>query len=233
MTEEIDLIVSDLDLPDTDGLKLISELRGLGARHVPSFLLTSEPITLPADAPELSAVLQKPVYRADLVSHLRALATKVPLNTAEQQQTDTVPAKPTKVEDGRAMRVLVAEDNKTNQLVFRKMVKALTLDPRFANNGEDAVAAFPEFQPDLIFMDISMPKMDGKTATAEIRKIERDTRRKTPIVALTAHAMTGDRETILSAGLDDYLTKPLRKDELLRQINRNCPDDAASPLEAE
>ena len=131
------------------------------------------------------------------------------------------------------MRVLVAEDNKTNQLVFRKMVKALTLDLRFANNGEDAVAAFPEFQPDLIFMDISMPKMDGKTATAEIRKIERDTGRKTPIVALTAHAMTGDRETILSAGLDEYLTKPLRKDELLRQINRNCPSDAASPLETE
>jgi len=75
--------------------------------------------------------------------------------------------------------------------------------------------------------------MDGKTATAEIRKIERDIGRKTPIVALTAHAMTGDRETILSAGLDEYLTKPLRKDELLRQINRNCPSDAASPLETE
>ena len=131
------------------------------------------------------------------------------------------------------MRVLVAEDDKTNQVVFRKMVKALTLDLRFANNGEDAVAAFPEFQPDLTFMDISMPKMDGKTATAEIRKIERDIGRKTPIVALTAHAMTGDRETILSAGLDEYLTKPLRKDELLRQINRNCPSDAASPLETE
>ena len=233
ITEEIDLVVSDLDLPDTDGLKLISELRGLGARNVPYFLLTSEPITLPADAPELSAVLQKPVYRADLVSHLRALATEVPLTIAEEQQTDTVPSEPAKVEDGRTMRVLVAEDNRTNQLVFRKMVKALTLDLRFANNGEDAVAAFPEFQPDLIFMDISMPKMDGKTATAEIRKIERDTGRKTPIVALTAHAMTGDRETILSAGLDEYLTKPLRKDELLRQINRNCPSDVASPLEAE
>ena len=116
----------------------------------------------------------------------------------------------------RPMRVLAAEDNRTNQLVFRKMLAALDIELTFASNGEEAIALFQEVAPDIVFMDISMPKVDGKAATAAIRRLEQG--RRTPIVALTAHAVAGDEEDIRAAGLDDYLTKPLRKALILQQI---------------
>jgi signal transduction histidine kinase/DNA-binding response OmpR family regulator len=118
----------------------------------------------------------------------------------------------------RQMRILAAEDNRTNQLVFRKMVKDFNIELQFANNGVEAVALYQSFEPDLIFMDISMPEMDGKEATGEIRKLEAETGRHVPIVALTAHAMSGDSDGILAAGLDHYLTKPLRKAVILERI---------------
>jgi signal transduction histidine kinase/DNA-binding response OmpR family regulator len=118
----------------------------------------------------------------------------------------------------RQMRILAAEDNRTNQLVFRKMVKDFNIELQFANNGVEAVALYQSFEPDLIFMDISMPEMDGKEATGEIRKLEAQTGRHVPIVALTAHAMSGDSDGILAAGLDHYLTKPLRKAVILERI---------------
>lgn len=124
----------------------------------------------------------------------------------------------------RKTSVLAAEDNKTNQLVFRKMVKGLNIDLRFANNGEEAVAAFEEDRPDMIFMDISMPKMDGMEATQKIRAREAElSLPPVPICALTAHAMDGDAERILAAGLDHYLTKPLKKTEIHARIEAQVP----------
>ncbi len=133
----------------------------------------------------------------------------------------------------RLMRVLAAEDNKTNQLVLRKMVKDLNIELRFANNGIEAVQAFQEFEPDMIFMDISMPKMDGKEATGEIRKLEQATGGHVPIVALTAHAMDGDSEGILSAGLDHYMTKPLRKASIHERIAAHRPEETQPILPEE
>ncbi|MBE9637535.1 PAS-domain containing protein [Salipiger mangrovisoli] len=117
--------------------------------------------------------------------------------------------------------VLLAEDNRTNQLVFRKMAEALGRDLalRFACDGAEAVGEFEARRPDLVFMDISMPGMDGKEATHRIRALE-GAGPRVPIIAVTAHAMSGDREALLAAGLDDYLTKPLRKAELARLIER-------------
>jgi signal transduction histidine kinase/CheY-like chemotaxis protein len=135
-------------------------------------------------------------------------------------------APPVSENGARKMRILAAEDNKTNQLVFRKMVKDLDIEIKFANNGLEAVEAFGEFAPDMIFMDISMPKMDGKEATEEIRKIEIKTGGHIPIIALTAHAMDGDAEGILAAGLDHYMTKPLRKALIHEQISKHHPKDA-------
>ncbi|WP_083100349.1 response regulator [Pseudophaeobacter leonis] len=140
---------------------------------------------------------------------------------ADTTDADT-PAVPT---EARKLRVLAAEDNKTNQLVFSKMVKELQIELQFASNGLEAVALFKEFQPDLIFMDISMPEMDGKEATGEIRKIEGQTGGHVPIVALTAHAMAGDSDGILAAGLDYYMTKPLRKALILERIEKHAPED--------
>ncbi len=131
--------------------------------------------------------------------------------------------------ENRKMRVLAAEDNKTNQFVFNKMVKGLNIDLVFANDGQEAVATFKTFKPDLIFMDISMPIMDGKEATRAIRKLEKGMTKAVGIVAVTAHAMQGDDKSILEAGLDHYLTKPLRKFAIHGKLSEYLPK-GAEPL---
>ncbi len=130
----------------------------------------------------------------------------------------------------RRMRILAAEDNKTNQLVFRKMVKDLDIDLLIANNGREAVEKYQSFEPDMIFMDISMPEMDGKQATGAIRQLEAGTGGHVPVVALTAHAMDGDDQGILAAGLDHYLTKPLRKPAIHEMIRNLVPNEVADPF---
>ncbi|MDE4133181.1 ATP-binding protein [Phaeobacter sp. QD34_3] len=175
----------------------------------------------PEAAPEAAPLAEAPGELTLEEAYAADNAKAVTPNTEEAAADDSavIPAGP------RQMRVLAAEDNKTNQLVFRKMLKNINIDLQFANNGVEAVEAYQTFQPDLIFMDISMPIMDGKQATGEIRKLEESTGQHVPIVALTAHAMTGDSEGILAAGLDHYLTKPLRKALILERIEENMPQD--------
>ena len=226
MADLPDLMVCEQDLPDMSAQDLVAHLRRAG-RAVPTILLTDNPGKLCAElGAEVDAVLQKPAPRRALFAALEGLA---PLRRCGAAGTGDAPMArrspgpvPTPKTDGARIDVLVAEDNKTNQLVFRKMAAGFDLDLRFANNGLEAVAAFRERRPDLIFMDISMPQMDGKQATREIRGLEGDGPR-VPIIAVTAHAMSGDREAILSAGLDDYLTKPLRKAELAEKLDRYRP----------
>ncbi|WP_425092911.1 response regulator [Tropicimonas sp. S265A] len=130
-------------------------------------------------------------------------------------------------EPERLLRVLAAEDNRTNQLVFRKMLRDLNIELKFAGNGEEAVELFESFAPDMIFMDISMPKMDGMEATRTIRQMEAAGGTHVPITAMTAHAMDGDAERILAAGLDYYLTKPLKKAEIHAKIEELTPTGCA------
>jgi CheY-like chemotaxis protein len=127
------------------------------------------------------------------------------------------------------MRVLAAEDNKTNRLVFYKMVQALDIELTFAGNGREAVALFQSLAPDIVFMDISMPEMDGKEATRAIREIEAREGGHVPIVAMTAHAMNGDDTEILAAGLDHYLTKPLKRAAIVAQITTATPPGLRPP----
>ncbi|MFV2003527.1 MAG: response regulator, partial [Paracoccaceae bacterium] len=134
----------------------------------------------------------------------------------------------------RKMRILAAEDNKTNRLVFSKLVRKLNIELEFAENGRIAVQKWQSFQPDLVFMDISMPEMDGKQATREIRALEAsDASRHTPIVALTAHAMAGDDDEIMAAGLDHYLTKPLRKAAIFERIRGATPNGVVAVFDAD
>jgi CheY-like chemotaxis protein len=131
----------------------------------------------------------------------------------------------------RRMRVLLAEDNRTNQLVFSSMVKSMAIDLEIVGNGLEAVDAFRRRRPDLIFTDISMPLMDGKDAARRIRAIEAETGApRTPIVAITAHAMEHHAREILATGVDYYLTKPLKKAALEEYILAACPDDAVAPI---
>ena len=128
------------------------------------------------------------------------------------------------VSERRKMRILAAEDNATNRLVFSKMVEPLNVDVTFANDGKEAIEAAANIDPDLIFMDISMPEIDGKDATRAIRAT--DWGAQTPICALTAHIMNGDAQELLECGLDHYLAKPLKKNQIVEMISRYRPDDA-------
>jgi CheY-like chemotaxis protein len=124
------------------------------------------------------------------------------------------------------LRILAAEDNKTNQLVFRTMLKGVDLDLTLVENGALCVEAYRHAVPDLIFTDISMPEMDGTEAARAIRIIEQEQGLpRGPIIAMTAHAMAGDRERILAAGIDGYLTKPLKKGDLHGMIRTHAPEE--------
>jgi signal transduction histidine kinase/CheY-like chemotaxis protein len=121
---------------------------------------------------------------------------------------------------GRALRVLVAEDNPVNQLLVTKLLKKLGHEAVAAANGREAVQQYEAAVPDVILMDVQMPEMDGFEATAAIRAREAASGGRTPIVALTAHALQGYREECLQAGMDDYLTKPVKMDDLARALAR-------------
>ncbi len=206
-----------------DGYDLAHKLRSVRP-ELPILLIASNANLAESDPARktVSHVLQKPVPRQVLYRILMAMAP--PQDTPEPEQeivfhahdrTDPMVNVST---TARPIRVLAAEDNKTNQLVFGKMLKTLDIELVFAGNGVEAVSLYESFRPDIIFMDISMPKKDGKEATQDIRSIEQRTGIHTPIVAMTAHAMSGDQEAILSAGLDHYLTKPLKKTLVVEQI---------------
>jgi len=118
--------------------------------------------------------------------------------------------------------VLVVEDNLVNQRVSQALLKRLGLEVRIANNGEEGVAMWEEGEYDAIIMDCQMPVLDGYSATALIRRRELDRQAaiRMPIIALTAHALPGDRQKCLDAGMDDYLTKPVAAQDLRETLRR-------------
>jgi CheY-like chemotaxis protein len=120
----------------------------------------------------------------------------------------------------RTLRLLVAEDNKINRMVVKKMIEKMGHQVETVQNGEEALAKMEEDAFDIVLMDVSMPVLDGIEATRKIRQKEKQEGRHTPIIALTAHAMDDDRERFLSAGMDDYLTKPIDKDILTHTIQQ-------------
>jgi signal transduction histidine kinase/CheY-like chemotaxis protein len=223
-TASFDAIITDHEMPDMDGLALAAHVRAKGDA-TPILLLSSNPANVREmpGAEHLAALLQKPILRADLYRRLQELV--LPLVAAEVVE-DVVP-----LAERRQMRVLTAEDNRTNQLVFQKMVRDIDIELVFANNGLEAVALFKTYKPDLIFMDISMPEMDGCEATRSIRALEAG-KSRVPIVALTAHAMDGDAVEILAAGMDRYMTKPLRKGAITETLCDYCPKVARAIVAA-
>ncbi len=150
-----------------------------------------------------------------------------------EPEFDLIETGPPSPDAPRLMRVLVAEDNQTNRLVIEKMLKNLNIDLRFAENGQEAVEQYQWQTPDILFTDISMPKLDGKEAARRIRAMEAETKaERCPIIAITAHAMEGDAEEILAAGIDYYLTKPVKKADLVAYILDNAPE-SAEPVQFE
>src|SRR5262249_51951519 len=118
------------------------------------------------------------------------------------------------------LRILVAEDNLVNARLAERMLRNCGYTVKIVGDGAQAVTAFESDHFDLILMDIQMPNMDGREATMAIRAREQASGSKIPIIAVTAHAMVGDREQCLIAGMDDYITKPVDRKELLACIER-------------
>jgi CheY-like chemotaxis protein len=160
-------------------------------------------------------VLTKPVRQSEL---LNTLAEMLGVQaTAAASPPATIPTRPAAAEDSSGLsgpRVLVAEDTVMNQLVARRMLERLGCRVDVANNGREAIRALKRFPYALVLMDVRMPEMNGFDATAEIRKDEAQTGGHTPIIAMTAGAMQSDRDHCIAAGMDDYLSKPVRLNDL-------------------
>ena len=216
-----DLALIDWKLPGMNGTELARRIRVAHGRAAsPMILLTSMTISNVARAAReagFAAHLNKPLRREELFRAIvRTVGRAVPVPA---RVPAPAPAHVSARADGR--QVLLVEDNLVNQDIGAAMLGALGLRVQLANNGIEAVALFGRDRFDLILMDCQMPEMDGFAATAGIRSREAALgASRTPIVALTANAMQGDRERCLAAGMDDYLAKPFSKPQLAAMVER-------------
>jgi len=219
-----DLVLVDCSKSGQDLDAEMGRLRRVPAlANVPVVLLSATDHAVSAQRlQELGAAfcLRKPVTSARLDECLRDVLR-------EQVAPVALPAIEPRRER-RALRILVAEDNAVNQVVAVTILKKAGHFPVLAENGEEAVKKYLENEYDLVLMDVQMPGMDGMEATSVIRKHEQSSGRRVPIVALTAHAVKGYKEQCLNAGMDGYLTKPLRPVELQSVLQRFCPADEAA-----
>ncbi len=177
--------------------------------------------------------LPRPIRQAHLERALTQLLAKRETITPNLSRllVATLPSAAAHSANFQPRRVLLAEDNAVNQKVALRILQRLNAEVEVVKDGVEAVAAAGRSQFDLIFMDCQMPEMDGFQATAAIRAAE-DPSKRTPIVALTANAMQGDRERCMEAGMDDYLTKPVRRDELGRMLEKWVKSEAQRPVAA-
>jgi PAS domain S-box-containing protein len=220
----------DAMMADMDGFKLAQEFDRILAEK-PSIIMM---LSSAARSEELErrrecaidTYLVKPVGQSELLDALLRRAGAV------GKEAEPAPKQP-RHETGRPqpLRVLVAEDNSVNRELATTVLQKLGHSVVTASNGQETLTAWQQTMPDLILMDVQMPAMDGLETTAHIRRLERGTGRHVSIIGLTAHAMKGDREDGLAAGMDDYLTKPLQLEDLRRAIDRWKPKGAPDSRE--
>jgi PAS domain S-box-containing protein len=215
------LALIDAQMPQVDGLALVKQIRK-DQRHaaLPLVVLTSagseSETTRPGHA-EVQGWLLKPVKQSDLFDAI-ANAIGGAAATGRKRRTERKRA------PRRRLRILVAEDNLVNQKMALRVLSNLGYQAVVVGNGVETLRALEgPGRFDMVLMDVQMPEMGGLEATAAIRERERETGRHIPIVAMTAHAMKGDRERCLDAGMDDYLSKPVRAEELNQAIQRVVP----------
>ena len=133
----------------------------------------------------------------------------------------------------KTSRILVAEDNKANQLVIQNLFKHIGIDITLADNGKQAVKLISENSYDIVFMDISMPVMDGLDACKIIRELENEAKANIPIIAFTAHALAGDKEKFLKAGMTDYLSKPVNLSHLINALNKYVAHETCETIQVQ
>jgi two-component system, sensor histidine kinase and response regulator len=209
------LAIVDALMPDMDGFGLVERIRqNRRFASLKVIMLTSAGPWGEHGRGRRHAVasISKPVKHSDL---LDAILTAMGAAPPAAHATD----RPAPSRALRPLRVLLAEDNAVNQKVVIGMLANQGHEITVVDNGRDAVAAAGRETFDVVLMDVQMPGMSGVEATEAIRKAERGSTAHVPIVAMTAHAMTGDRERFLAAGMDGYVSKPLRIDEVLATID--------------
>ena len=228
-----DLILIDAHMPKMDGLALAREIRKNPLLHKVSIILLVA-IGTRTNAPEMAGAgvhlhLTKPLKPALLhAALLRALAGESKAEPRpEPAKSIAVPKLDSSFAARVPLRILLTDDNVINQKVAGKMLSQLGYQPDIASNGAEALAALQRQPYDVILMDVQMPGMDGLEASRRIRALEKQTgRAPVRIIAMTANAMAGDREKCLAAGMDEYLTKPVRPDALQKMLEASRRDPA-------
>lgn len=205
-----DIVLLDYHMPVMDGLETFKFIMADdGIIPKPKvILLSSDDITIKqskSNRDTIKNILIKPVFQSDLFNALNQVLMN--RDKIEEKESEKPIAGIDKFK--KPLEALLAEDNIINQKVTGSMLQNLGCNVTTAANGKQAVELFGEKPFDVVFMDIQMPEMDGFEATELIRKHEQKTGKHTPIIALTAHAMKGDREKCLQAGMDEYITKPV------------------------
>jgi signal transduction histidine kinase/CheY-like chemotaxis protein len=226
------LALLDVMMPGMDGFALADAIRGNSTiRDTRLIMLSSAGATL--DTAQLKRLgilraLTKPVKHSDLLETIAAALSAAATEGDPPGEAETAaPERPRQ----RALRLLLVEDGLVNQQVAMRLLEQRGHRVEIANNGREALERYDSTSEpfDVILMDVQMPEMDGFEATAAIRERERPSGGRIPIIAMTAHAIKGDRERCLAAGMDDYLSKPIRAQELYRVVEAQVPEAIRPP----
>ena len=210
------IVLSDVNMPEEDGFSLTQRIRHSSAlSDTIVILLTSG--ARPEDVKRGEAMgvathLMKPVTQSELFD---AIAVSLGLTIADDKEASEALQTPAPLQP---LRILVAEDSLVNQKLAVGLLEKHEHSATIANNGKEAISAVTARQFDIVLMDVEMPEMDGLEATAAIRTWEKSRGKHVPIIAMTAHAMKSHREMCLEAGMDDYVSKPIRAKELFEKI---------------
>jgi CheY-like chemotaxis protein len=211
-----DVVLLDYHMPKMDGMVLAEEIRKRFGATPALVLLTSSGKrgdSARCQRIGIGGYLTKPVFSADLIGAIQAVLRDVP-ETKERP----IVTRHSLREDRHRVRILLAEDNNVNSRVATVLLERLGYEVVHVENGRLALERYRSERFDVILMDLQMPEMDGIEAVAAIRADEAATGTRVPIVALTAHAMKGDRERCIAAGMDGYASKPFKSSELVDQI---------------
>jgi len=213
--EHFDLAILDLQMPEMDGLMLTREIRKTpDNKLLPIILLTSlGRREIGADDLHFAAYLIKPLKPSALYDALAGLFAR---NVITPKVDPAKPAMDAELGKKHPLRILLAEDNAVNQKLALRFLEQMGYRADVASNGLEAVESIERQKYDVILMDVQMPEMDGLDATREIRKLVNAA--QPHIIAMTANAMEGDRELCLAAGMNDYISKPIRVNELVEAL---------------
>ncbi|HKG26652.1 MAG TPA: response regulator, partial [Thermomicrobiales bacterium] len=218
--DPFDVAVLDVAMPEMDGVTLTTEIRQRrDASALPLILLSSMGRRESgAEAVDVAAYLMKPLKPSGLFNALTSVFAGQ--NAAPTPAAPSKPALDPGMAERLPMRILLAEDNTVNQKLALRLLERMGYRADVAGNGLEAIEALERQRYDVILMDVQMPEMDGLEATRQIRR--RWTGPARPrVVAMTANAMQGDREACLEAGMDDYVSKPINANELVRALTES------------